>query len=55
MKKSTLLLGLSAIITGVVLGSGCFDSFTSGLFRRGFTDNKTFDVITDWLNEDLFG
>jgi hypothetical protein len=55
MKKSKLLLGLSAIVSGIVLGSGCFSSFSTGLLRRGFVNNKTLDIITDWLNEDLFG
>lgn len=56
MKKSKIMLGLSAILSGIVLGGGgCFSGFTTGLFRRGFVDNKTWDVITDWLNEDLFG
>lgn len=55
MKKSKLLAGLAAVLTGVMLGSGCTSGFTTGLFRRGFIDNKFWDVVTDWLNEDLFG
>lgn len=55
MKKSKLLAGIAAILSGSMLGGGCTDGFVEGLFRRGFIDNKFWDVVTDWLNEDLFG
>ena len=48
-----LLLAVVALLGGGTL-NGCWGEFTSGLFAKGFTDNWYLDVLTDWLNEDLF-
>jgi hypothetical protein len=48
-----LLLSVVALVSGAVL-NGCWGGFTEGLFAKGFTDNWVLDVVTDWLNEDLF-
>jgi hypothetical protein len=54
MKKARLLAGLAALFAGSMLASGCLNDFWSGLFHRGFINNKWADLVTDWLNEDLF-
>jgi hypothetical protein len=50
-----LLLAVFALLGGATL-NGCLSwgGFTEGLFAKGFTDNWYLDVLTDWLNEDLF-
>jgi len=52
-----LLLSVVALLGGATF-NGClgdWGGFTQGLFARGFTNNWYLDVLTDWLNEDLFG
>ena len=58
-KGHRILLSLTALLGGLTLG-GCLGGlglgdFQAGLFAKGFTDNWLLDVVTDWLNEDLFG
>ena len=56
MRKSRVLGGLAALMSGVLLGSGgCFGGFWEGIFAKGFVDNRWLDIFTDWLNEDIFG
>lgn len=56
LKRSKIVAFLAAAVTGSLLGGGCgFGGFGSGLLGGGFVDNVWLDVVTDWLNEDLFG
>ena len=57
-KGRRILLSLTALLGGLTLG-GCLGGlglgdFQEGLFAKGFVDNWMLDVLTDWLNEDLF-
>lgn len=56
LKRSKIVAFLAAAVTGTLLGGGCgFGGFGSGLLSRGLTDNVWIHMVTDWLNEDLFG
>ena len=53
-KGRRILLALAALLGGGALSQGCLGGFQAGLLAKGFTDNWLLDVLTDWLNEDLF-
>jgi hypothetical protein len=56
MLKSSKIVALIATAAGTVLAGGCgLNGFAEGFFAKGFIDKWWVDVITDWLNEDLFG
>ena len=55
LKRSKVLVFLATAVSGTLLGSGCgFGGFGQGLFAKGFVDSWWLDILTDWLNEDLF-
>ena len=56
LKRSKIAAFVAATFSATLFGGGCgWDSFQRGLFGNGFVDNIWLDVVTDWLNEDLFG
>jgi hypothetical protein len=59
MLKRTKILALIAMTGSIFHFGGCssglFNGFGEGWFAKGFVNNWWVDVITDWLNEDLFG
>ncbi len=58
LKRSKIVAFIATAISGSLLGGGCgggLGGFGEGLFRRGLVDNFFIDIVTDWLNEDLFG
>jgi len=56
MLKRSKIVALLAMAVGSLHISGCgLGGFADGFFAKGFVDNWWADIITDWLNEDLFG
>jgi hypothetical protein len=55
LKCSKIAAFVAATVGATLFGGGCgWSGFGGGLFARGLTDNVWIDVVTDWLNEDLF-
>lgn len=58
LKRSKILALVATAVTGIVYdgcGWGLGGGFAEGFLAKGFVDKWWIDVITDWLNEDLFG
>ena len=55
-KARKVVMYLTAVLGGsALIGCGGWGGFYEGLLHKGFVDNWWMDVVTDWLNEDLFG
>ena len=55
LKRSKIAAFVAATVGATLFGGGCgLGGFGRGLFAQGFTGNIWIDVVTDWLNEDLF-
>lgn len=55
LKRSKIVALIATAMGSVFQLGGCLDGFGEGLLAKGFVDKWWIDVITDWLNEDLFG
>jgi hypothetical protein len=53
--KTKVLGYLAALIGGSFAFHSCggASGWVDGLLRDGFVDNRFFDIVTDWLWEDL--
>ena len=58
MKLSKILACVATVATATLYQCGCggwggWGDFAEGLLRDGWVDNRYFDIVTDWLWEDL--
>lgn len=55
LKRSKIAAFVAATVSATLFGGGCgWGGFGEGLFAQGIVDNVWIDIVTDWLNEDLF-
>jgi len=52
--KTKVLGYLAAFLGGSIALQGCgWSGWLEGFLRNGFVDNRYFDIISDWIWEDL--
>jgi len=56
LKRSKIAAFVAAAVSATLFGGGCgWGGFSEGIFAKGLVNNIWIDIVTDWLNEDLFG